>query len=304
MRLRQTWGIQPTLFLLPALAMFLLFELYPALGNFWYAFFDYSGIPGLPAEFVGFRNFRWAFTIDRQVVVRSMINGFEYIVFVGVPQNIIALALALFLAPRLNPKARAFSGALRAIYFVPSIVGPVVVSLIWTVLLDTNGLVNEIMAHFGMAGSTPWLGSGSTALLAVAGVQIYMSMGYAFLIYFAQAQSLPHELIEAASVDGAQGWSMWRRIIIPLMMPAVTVNLVLSAVGSIRLFEIPFLMTRGGPDFQSATLNVVVFRIFSNDQFIRDGHGYAAAVNVVLFVLSSAVALLIASQTSRREVDY
>lgn len=301
---RPIWGYQPTFFLIPALGMFVLFELYPALGNFWYAFFDYSGIPGLPAEFVGLRNFRWAFTIDRQVIVRSMINGFQYILLIGIPQNLLAFSLAMFLAPRLNPRAKPVSGTLRAIYFVPSILGPVVVSLVWTVLLDTNGLINAMLGSLGLPDRIPWLGSTSTVLLAVAGVQVYTSMGYAFLIYFAQAQSLPGEIVEAARVDGAVGGAMWRYIIIPLMMPAVTVNLVLSAVGSIRLFEVPFLMTRGGPDFHSATLNVVVFRIFSNDQFIRDGHGYAAAVNVVLFLLSALVALLIVGRTSRREVDY
>ncbi len=291
--------ITPYLFILPALILFLVFELYPSLGNFLYAFFDYSGVPGIPMKFVGFWNFEKAFVLKSDVTLKAIVNGFKYILFIGVPQNILAIYLAFILSNRITKVKVPGKNALRAIIFLPNVLGPMVVTLIWSIILESKGFINYFLKSVGLEDLvTPWLGDLFWAIPSVSLVQIWMSIGYAMLIYYAQFQNIPDDVLDAANVDGATGFTLFRKIILPLIMPAITINFILTAVGCIKLFEVPYLLTGSSAANPAITFSSYIFAHFQLAEY-----GFSSALQVILFFLAGLITMTLLFITRKHEVE-
>lgn len=273
---RNLWGL---VFALPAIALFAVFSIYPIGRTFYLSFFEYSVVD--PPHPVGLENFRQIVGDDR--FTSSLLNSFRYVVSTYVPVWIFALLLALALNTRI--KAR---GLFRTIYFVPVVMSWVVVSVIWKLIFHRNGLLNTMFLHpFGIAPKS-WLTDLSLAPNAIVLMSIWKEVGFFMVVFLAGLQNIPSDFHEAAKVDGATNFQVFRYITLPLLQPTILFATVIGLITGLQVFIPQFVMTQGGP--VDATL-VLTLDIYQTAFVFLDG-GKAAAMSVVLFLIIAAVTLV------------
>jgi len=266
--------------LLPFLAFFALFVIYPACRNVLYSFTNYKF--GAQQAFVGLRNYRNLFrdadflTALRNTAVYSVFSVFFLTV------------LGLFAAAALNRRGRAIRPA-RTVMIVPYATSMVAVSMIWLLLLDpTNGFVNKTLMVLGVSKPPEWLYDIHLALPSLIFINIWKSLGYVMLIYLSGLQNVSIEIYEAAMVDGAGAWRQFWEITVPSITPVIFFVLINNCIESFKTFEQVRVMTQGGPANATTT---VVYQIY-NRAFTDFRMGYAAAMAVVLFAVVFAVTLV------------
>lgn len=226
-------------------------------------------------EFVGVANFR-ALAQDASFWI-TVRNTALYVLYVPA-----TMALALGLALWLDRSGRA-ARWVRAVVFLPYVSSVVAVALAWQWLFNADhGLLNAALATLGIRGPD-WLGSPSTALLALIGVTVWMQVGYQMVVFLAGLQGIPRQYLEAALVDGAGAWPRFRHITLPLLRPVILFVLVTGVVSGFQVFTLVYMMTEGGP--LHAT-DVVVYRIYQTAwEFLRFGEASAMAVVLLLLLL-------------------
>ncbi len=232
-----------------------------------------------PPRFVGLINFERLLT-DKAFVI-SMQNTLKYMVVIVPLNTFIALILALFLHYRV--KIRISKDFFAGAYFVPVITSTVVTALIWKILYNpTFGQINWILSQVGLPTQN-WLGNPSLALLSIAAVVIWRSVGYYMVIIWAGLQGIPKVIEEAALVDGAVGFSVIRYVVVPLLAPTLLFVIVVCTIDTLQIFSEVWIMTLGGPGYQtrSAVLEIYepVFRHW------RIGAGAAQAIIFFIAVL-------------------
>jgi raffinose/stachyose/melibiose transport system permease protein len=179
-----------------------------------------------------------------------------YAAVVVVVQNGLGLLFASLLFRR--PRVRK---SLNVVLLTPTLVSPVMAAFIWSYLFAPDGGINALLGLLGLDSlQHVWLGDTSTALYSVAAVNIWMFTGYSCAIFLAGYMSVPTELLDAAAVDGASGWQRFRSVEWPMLAPALTVNVTLSLIGSLKVFEFPLVLTNGGPAGATDTLTMLVYR--------------------------------------------
>lgn len=270
----------PWAFVLPAALVCFGLLLGPALVGAGYAFTRWDGLT--PATWIGLGNFReFAQEPAGKDVLRHTLT-LTLVYVVGV--NAVGLGLALGLRRVLRTR-----GLLRALFFLPAVMSPLVVAYVWKFVLDADGPLNQTLEAVGLDGlSQPWLGQPNTALMAIALVMIWQYSGYHMLIYLAGLQGVQAELEEAAAVDGASAWRRFRDITFPLLRPALTVGTALSTITALTVFDQVMALTGGGPAGATETLGTYVYaQAFTNGRY-----GYSAAVALVLVAVVSLVALV------------
>ncbi len=208
-------------------------------------------------------------------------------------------AMGLGIALMLGGESRLFS-VLRTIFFVPIVLAGVVVSFIWQAMLTDYGVINSVLTRIGLGSlQQGWLDTPNHAIGSIVAVATWQFVGFCAVIYLAALKSIPNELMEAAQVDGCTGFRRFRRIIWPLVAPAVTINTVLLFITGFKLFDYVKIITDGGP---GGATNNMALNIYSVG-FTQNAFGLASAQAVVLFVivagLSSAAVVLL----RRREVE-
>lgn len=286
---RRIWmGI---VFLLPALAIFLTFFYYPFLQSAYYSFTRWNGIG--KADYIGWDNYRNLFKDPH--MTDGLWNSLKMAVFGIVVQNPIALLVAVLL----NRQFRTRAFIRTAIYF-PVIVSLVVASVVWGQLLQYDGFINAVLGKMGLESITQdWLGTLKTSFPAIILLSQWQAIGYCAIIYLAGLQSIPQDMYEAAEIEGARGFSLFRRITLPMLMPAVTIVLFLTVVGALKLFDLPYILTNGGPGTSSYTLFLAVY----NAAFRDNNFGYATAGGILLSVFIIIVSAVQLSITRKREVE-
>jgi ABC-type sugar transport system permease subunit len=269
------------LFILPQLILFLVFTIYPIVMSYVYSFYDWRGYGPLE-DFVGFANF--VETIFDPLYWNAFTNSFIFMIGLVIVQ----VPLALLMAILLNATWLKGSAFYRTIYFLPVVTTTAVVGLVMRFIFGAyNGLVNEILIKLNLL-ETPkdWLGSVDTALLIVIIVGIWKSFGMKMIYWLAGLQSLPKELYEAATVDGASKIQSFRHITIPLLLPIGSVILLLSAVNALHVFDLVKSMTEGGPAFKTDMVDLYIYRYaFSGEGGSRVGFASAAGVFYGIAVL-------------------
>jgi raffinose/stachyose/melibiose transport system permease protein len=270
-----------TLFLLPATAVYALFVLYPLVRGAILSFTDSMGGPA--SAFVGLSQYQ-ELAQDPQVAA-ALKHTIIYACVVVVVQNGLGLAFAAALFRR--PRARRVLGT---VLLTPALISPLMAAFIWSYLYAPDGAINAVLHALGLGGlQHVWLGDTSTALMSVAAVNIWMFTGYSCAIFLAGYVAIPSALLDAADIDGASGWTRFRRVEWPMLAPSLTVNLTLSLIGSLRVFEFPLVLTNGGPAGSTETLTILVYRdIFGSSNFAY-GIAIAMLLLVVVVVLSSAL---------------
>ncbi len=250
----------PYLFVLPNLLVFGLFSLLPMLLNFGYAFTKDPNLFLNERPWIGMQNFQEIFNcgsiLDPNTCVvdlfwRAVWNTSEFVVF----QVVLMVGISLLTALVLNRKIKA-RGFFRSVYFYPVLLSPIVVALIWKWILQDSGLLNGILTSLGIP-SQPFMTNPDWARFWMVMISTWSNMGFYTLILLAGLQSIPLELYEAARIDGANNINLFRKIILPLLMPTMLVVTVLSIIRAVQVFDIVYAFTGGGPG--SATLYLVQY---------------------------------------------
>ena len=280
------------LFTGPAIVVLAAFLLYPIGYSLWLSFHEWSGYTPRWGPFVGVENY---LSLARDEVFWKATWNSMVFVIVRTPLEV---GLGFFLALLLNRKmpARAF---LRTLFFVPVVMSLIVVTIIFQRIYEPNtGLLNALLHGIGLGAlAHPWLGDSATALPAVIAVSVWKNVGFSLVILLAGLQGLPGDVIDAGRVDGANAWQLTTRVIAPLMRPILALTSLLSIIGGLKVFDLVFIMTRGGPTYSTEVLATMLYR----QAFELNEMGVASAIAVILVALVLGTAWLQTFLVSERE---
>ena len=196
------------------------------------------------------------------------------------------MALALLLAVLLNQNLRGTT-VFRVVFFSPVVVSLVAWTIVWGFMLQANGGVNGLLAAIGVHGPN-WLRSGGTAMASVIVVQVFKNVGLNMVLFLAALQGVPHELYEAAWLDGASRWVIFRRVTLPMISPTILLTSILTVVGSLQVFAQIAVLTQGGP---GTSTTVLVYYLYQQ-AFQFHAFGYGATISVLLFLIVLALTVL------------
>jgi multiple sugar transport system permease protein len=269
------------IFILPGLLLYLIFVIYPILKTFQMSLYEWNIMPGQPSKWVGIDNYARAF---KDPVVRiSLRNTFMYVLVTVPGQMILALIAALLM--RSITRGRTF---FRTIYYLPVISSLVVVSLLFNYLFQSpKGIINHILVNVLhlIAKPIPWFSGASTAFIPIEALGIWKGVGWGMVIFLAALQSIPRELYEAASIDGANAWQRLIKITLPLIRPTIVFMSVMLMIGGFNVFTPVLLITRGGPVNQTQVVLMYMFQ--QAFDFLDFGYGAAIA-----FILAAMIIVL------------
>ena len=269
------------LFVLPAAVPYIFVVLIPSFQGVGFAFTDWDGLnPNW--SFTGLVNFERIFGDPE--ALRAIGNTIALALVVMVAENVIGLLLALALNGRLKSR-----NILRLIFFAPVVIVSVVVAFLWQFIYTPNGPINEALRAAGLGDlAQNWLGNPSIALWSIAAIVIWQFSGYAMVIYLAGLQAVPEEQLEAASLDGAGPIARFWYVVRPLLAPAITVNLMLSLIRGLMIFDQIWVTTQGGPASSTNSLSTLVYR----NAFQYGEFGYSTALAVVLTVFVAVMGII------------
>lgn len=268
-------------FALPAIILVGVFFLLPFVFNLRLAFTDWTSFSE-EINWTGLDNFE--VLIQQNILLVALRVTLIYAVVAMLLQNIVSLSLALLLQ-----ETNFINGVFRSLFFIPVLISSVAAGYIWFALLDPNGPFNQAIALVIPGFAHAWFGETSTALVTVAFVDVWKSCGIVTLVYIAGLNAIPHELNEAATIDGASAWQRFWQIRFPLLAPALTFTVVTTLIGAINAFDIAMATTRGGPGTATLVLNLAM-----QQQWTRGFYGTASALGltVTLIVVLTAVPLV------------
>lgn len=276
-------------FLLPILAVFVVLICVPLVQTIYYSFTDFSGL-SLDVNFVGLKNYRRVFSDP------SLLVGLGFTVMYAVLTTLITTALAIPLAVALNSRfyGRSFARSLFFFLGVPSLI---VLGLVWQYILSPldTGALNTVLTQFGL-DAVPWLADSNLARGSVIFVAVWAAVGWHATLYLAYLQAVPKDLYEQAAVDGANGWQKFIHITLPQLTPAIVVSSFLLITAGLKVYDLPFGMTKGGPGYSTNTITQSI--IVSGISQSNYGLGSALAVIftfacMVIVLLQQAVAGII-----------
>ncbi|MCY4537228.1 MAG: sugar ABC transporter permease [Chloroflexi bacterium] len=293
MQRRHGWII-PASFLLFPLLVYFIFVILPTLNSLYYSFTDWGGY-SVEFNFVGLSNFEKIFT-DR-LFGNAIKNTAIWLVLAMTVPTLLGLALAL----ALQGKSR-LNTIYKSLFYLPICLSPIIIGIIWVWLYNPSlGIVNIVLRAIGLEDlAVAWLARPETALYAVFVAWTWQQTGLTMVIFLAGLTSVPTPLIEAAKVDGANYWQTLRKVVIPMLRPATVVVLALTAINSLKSFEVIWVMTKGGPFNRSDTLAVFMYK----ESFSKYKMGYGSSAAVVLFLMTLVIIALYFRQTSKAEELY
>lgn len=277
------WGY---LFISPIVLGIAIFSIRAIIYSFYMSFFDWDSLT--PATFVGFGNYVELFSGSS--TVKEFINTMYYTVFT-VP---IALVLAIMVANALNQNIP-FKSFYRVVYFLPAVTMPVAIAIVWQWLFNSKyGLVNYFIAFFGIKGPM-WLGDVNYIMPAIIIVSIWSSIGHSMVILLAGLQGIPQVYYEAAEIDGANKWTKFVKITVPLLTPTIFFLFITSLINAFKAFDIIFMFAGGSTNSTQGPLleatRTMVYGIYEKGfTFLR--MGYASAEAVILFFIILIVTVI------------
>lgn len=272
--------IYPAYMLVVPLLIFGVFFVLPSTIGYLYAFTDWSSYVS-DVSFVGIRNFVDVMT--EKTVPTAFVNT---LIFAGA-KTIIVTVLGFVFAVILNRKLKT-RNAIRTIYFIPAIFSALIVGLIFNALFEArNGTINSLLNSAGMGKlAFQWLGFRWPAVFAISVAEIWRNIGYAIVITIAGLQSVPAEYIEAAKVDGASGWQLFKNITLPLIMPTVNVNILFSLIYGLKMFDLVYIMTSGGPGHDTETFGTLMMNEMATGRY-----SHSVAINMIFTLILVIVAV-------------
>jgi raffinose/stachyose/melibiose transport system permease protein len=281
--------LEIAMFVGPALVVFLMFVILPVMLAAVYSLYNWNGLGPLD-RFIGLGNYERAF--GDPLFIKAITNNATIVIASVLVQGPLAIAVALLLNRRLRGRT-----VIRALIFVPYVLAEVIAGLSWQLLLAPRGGVNALLEAVGLGSlAQPWLANPDIALWVMFSILTWKYLGFAILLMLAGLQGVPAELHEAAAIDGASWWQTKWRITLPLLGPTIRIWIFLSMIGSLQLFDMVWVTTKGGP--VGATNTMAVYMI----QYGQGQYGYGSAIAVILFVISLAIALVYQRFAMRRDL--
>lgn len=279
-------------FVLPAFAFYLLFVLIPAFGGVWYSFTDWNGL-NPTYNMVGFANYIEAFTTDL-TFRKSIFFTLKYVAFMVVLQNIIALTLAVLIESRNRSKVW-----FRTICFMPNMISLIIGGLMWMFIFTK--VFPFIAEHTILTFlDQSWIGNPTFSFYAILILSLWGGVGYLMIIYIAALQSVPNAYKEAAAIDGANAFQTFFKVVLPVILPSVTIGIFLTLNSSFKVFDAVYALTGGGP---GRATQVIALNIFEEAFNMNNRYGYASAKAIILFMVVFLVTLLQLRLMRKREVE-
>lgn len=267
-------------FLTPAMVLALLFIVLPIILAFTYAFTDYYLLKPNAKQFIGMNNFTRMLTDE--VLRTSFFNTLQFVLLVVPLQLSMALGLALIVNKKI--KGNSF---FRAAYFSPAVLSLVVISILWTVMLNpTSGLINQMLANFGLQ-KQPFLTSPGQAMLSIIFISAWSGCGYQMMIFLAGLKNIDSSLYEAADIDGANTMHKFLYVTLPALKPITMFLVITTTIQAFKLIVQPMVMTGGGPDYSTITLLQYIYEY----GFRHRNIGYASAITLVFTVFLVIVSI-------------
>ncbi|MEV7974360.1 sugar ABC transporter permease [Cellulomonas sp. NPDC089187] len=278
----------------PAIIVFVAFVIFPVIMAAYYGFFSWKGY-GVPTDFVGLKNY---LTILKDPTFHDALKHNGFIVVMSlILQGPAAVLLALLLNQRLRGRS-----LVRVLIFVPYVVSEVIVGTGWSLMLQTNGAVNDLLTKIGLESwTTDWLSNPSIAIWSLMLIISWKYIGFAVILFLAGLQSIPEELSEAAAIDGASYWQTQRRITLPLLGPTVRIWAFLSIIGSLQLFDLVYIIWGQYVASTAGTSTMATYMVTNGRN--SGNYGYGNAVAVVLFLISLVIALTYQRYVLRRDTE-
>lgn len=283
--------VYPKYMVFVPLIIFVIFFVIPSTVGYVYAFTDWSSLkPNFSdLNFTGLTNLIDMIT-NRKVPV-ALLNTFIY----AIVKTVIVTVLGLVLAYILNRQIRS-RNALRTLYFLPAVLSSLVVGLIFSAVFQTRGgTMNEIIQFFG-GKRIQWFGSRWTGVFAISFAEVWRNVGYAMVISLAGMQSVSSDYLEAARIDGANEWKSYIHVTLPLIMPTVNVNILFSLIYGLKMFDLIYVMTKGGPGGATESFGTLMYNEMGAGRYAT-----SVAVNLIFTVLLVIVAVLYKKFSERWE---
>ncbi|MEQ8146655.1 sugar ABC transporter permease [Streptomyces sp. OP7] len=277
----------------PAVITFLAFVIFPVALAAYYGFYQWKGY-GEPTDWVGLNNYKLILT-DSAFHDVLWHNGLILVLSLVI-QGPLAIGVALLLNQRIRGRS-----AIRVLIFVPYIISEVIVGTGWSLMLQSDGAVNDLLRSIGLGSlEADWIADPDLAIWSLMAIITWKYLGFAVILMLAGLQSIPDEMFEAAQIDGASYWQIQRRITLPLLGPTIRIWAFLSIIGSLQLFDLVYIIWG---QYVSGTAGTSTMAIYMLAQGRNAGnYGYGSAVAVVMFVISLAVALLYQRFVLRRDL--
>ena len=287
--------IYPQWFLIAPLALYILFFLLPSFMGVGYSFTDWNSRSVLNGtHFVGLDNYIEIFTSDK-----NYLDGIGHTLMFTVVSNIVKLIPALLIAIMLQEGLRG-QGFYRTVMYLPSILPFVIIGLIFKSILNYNtGLLNGLfeLLHMDFL-KQKWLSDLGMVWKSIVGVDAWRGIGYVMTIFLAGLNTIPKSYYEAAQIDGANFWQRLRYVTLPMLTGSIMINLVFGITYGLKVFDIVYVLTNGGPGHATEVMTTYAFQLYSKGQY-----GMSTALNTILLVITEIVGVFIVKTLGKQEVQ-
>lgn len=283
-------NLQYEIFLIPAILSFTLFTIIPLLKTLLYSFTDFNGVTH-GFTFVGLSNYFKVFTDD--VMKQALFNTLLYTFSTMIIINLISIPLAVML-----DKPHRIKTFERAVLFFPSVISGLLIGYIWGYILSPlkTGALNAVLGSMGIS-PIGWLSDPALAKACIIAVAVWTSTGWHTVVNLAYLQSISPEYYEAASIDGATRFQQFRYITIPLLAPALTINTLLLLTNGLKVYDLPYALTKGGPGYANYTVTqIIIQRGISEKQY-----GVSTALAAIFILLVMIIAVVQFTTMRKRE---
>ncbi|WP_240941272.1 sugar ABC transporter permease [Paenibacillus sp. HB172176] len=282
----------PQYLIIPAAIIYVVFFLGPNLTSFYYSFTNWNAY-SQTMKFIGLDHFREIFSSssgDLPVMIHTLIFT--------VYTTVLKIVFGLFLALLLNEKIRTKT-ALRAIFYMPITLPIVLLGIMFSQIYSPEGLINAILNGIGLSDLThAWIADPDLAIWSIATVEVWRASGFAMAIFLAALQMIPKEIYEAAEIDGAGPFQRLFYIVCPYLYQAFVICTLLGMISGMKVFDLVFVITNGGPGRSSEVLNVTILNEFS-----KGSYGLSTAMGLILFLVITISYFIVNSIFKRFEVD-
>jgi len=291
-----TWQLHDNmtivLFLLPAFILLSIFLVYPIFRSAYYSLFNWKGF-GPAVDYIGLENYTRLLTDN--IFLKAVKNGILIVIFSLVIQLPLAMGLALIVGR--NIPGRAF---FRAIFFMPYVLSEVITAIMWLILYNPNprrGFLNAIINIIPNLEPQAWLADTRLVLPAIFVVLTWKYVGFHMLLYITGVQNIPRDIEEAALIDGVNSRQMVTHITLPLLAGTIKTSIYLSIIGSLQVYALVWIMTRGGPVNASEVMSTYMYRY----SFVRFELGYGSAVAIIMLLISLTFSVIYLRLTRKAE---
>ena len=273
------------IFILPALIIYVLFSITPFLYTIYYSFTDYTDMNPINLHFVGLKNY--IKVLQTPVMLAAIKNSVIYAILLTGFQTLLGLPLAFVLNQKLKSR-----NLLRAVFFFPAVFSSLIIGYLWNFIMSSSdfGLINNILHQLGL-GTLNFFTS-KNALYSVILTQIWQWTGWAMVIFLANLQSISPDLYEAAEIDGANGLKKFMYVTLPLMCPSVKIVIVTGLIGGMKVFDIIYSMTSGGPGDATQTVMTVMMKKGISEGFYSTGSAFGVCFFIIVLAISAIVTKL------------